>query len=97
MLLLLFVLVLVLVGRTVSVVLVLVVRRDVPYLSCMPFVPSPVRRTAVARRLRRGGATTTLRLPNVSHHLISPSMTIGNSRSRYGGDNVRSHSRSVRY
>lgn len=46
-----------------------------PYLSCVPFVPSPVRRTAVARVLRRGGATTSLRLPNVSHHVISPSVT----------------------
>jgi len=39
----------------------------VPYLSYVPFVPSPARRTTVARGLRRGGAATSLRLPNVSH------------------------------
>ncbi|MDH6452329.1 MULTISPECIES: hypothetical protein [unclassified Streptomyces] len=37
-----------------------------PYLSYVPFVPSPARRTTVTRGLRPGGAATSLRLPNVS-------------------------------
>ena len=58
----------------------------VPYLPCVPFVPAPMRRTATARGLRRGGTATSLRLPvrlfplercavNVSHRVISPSVS----------------------
>ncbi|MFI1534281.1 hypothetical protein [Streptomyces anandii] len=34
-----------------------------PELPCVSFVPSSMRRTTVSRGLRRGGATTSLRLP----------------------------------